>query len=44
MFLILLIVSLALLLVVSYFILFSKEIGTPALSFTLNSYLIDGFT
>ena len=35
MFLILLIVSLALLLVVSYFFLFSKEIGTPALSFTL---------
>lgn len=39
MFLILLIVSLALLLVVSYFILFSKEIGTPALSFTLGLFV-----
>lgn len=39
MFLILLIISLAFLLVVGYFCVFSKEIGTPALSFTLGFFI-----
>ena len=39
MFLIVLIVSLAFLLVISYFYIFSKEIGTPALSFTLGLFV-----
>lgn len=39
MFLILLIVSLALWLVISYFLCFQKDIGTPALSFTLGLFI-----